>query len=137
MKFNNLNETEVKDLYVHDFILNCINYDCNMEKVSLDLLSTDKNLNNMVIIFKKVIFFSFQDCDFWLESYYKKLSDISVDVNKTYYKKLIDEYNKPYNKRSDYYPSKLCDENIEVVISTLTGGEIRIICSEMIVNELS
>lgn len=146
MKINKKNEDDIKKVYVHDSILTDFNYNFYMEKLSINLLSTWEEHNDVELIFKGVIMVYFQNADFWSLAYGKSALDIYSDENLTYYKKLVEEYKE---KAKDYVytpseaknntklPDKFSDNVMEVGILMDTGGEIRILCNEIIVNEIA
>lgn len=146
MKINKKNEDDIKKVYVHDSILTDFNYNFYMEKLSINLLSTWEEHNDVELIFKGVIMVYFQNADFWSVAYGKSALDIYSDENLTYYKKLVEEYKE---KAKDYVytpseaknntklPDKFSDNVMEVGILMDTGGEIRILCNEIIVNEIA
>lgn len=136
IRINTKNKKDLKKIYIHDFVITDFNYNSGMEKLSINLLSSRKELKNIELIFNNLIFLQFQDCDFWLSSYYKCTDSINIDGNFTYYKKLLKEFKSTGNKEDNYYPDKFNKENMEIIITTLTGGEIRIICREIMINEI-
>lgn len=147
MKINKKNIEDIKMVYVHDAIMTDFNYNFSMEKLSLNLLSTwkDEGKNDVELIFKKVIMVYFQNADFWGGFGGDEAHAIYCDNDMTYYKKLVEEYKE---KSKDYVctpseakdntmlPDKFNDSVMEIVIQTHSGGEIRILCSEIIVNEI-
>lgn len=146
MIINKNNEEKVNDIYIHDSILTDFNYNFYMEKLSINLLSTWEEHDDVELIFKGVIMVYFQNADFWSVAYGKSALDIYSDENLTYYKKLVEEYKE---KAKDYVytpseaknnttlPDKFNDNVMEVGILMDTGGEIRILCKEIIVNEIA
>lgn len=139
------NITDIKDVYIHDFELTDFNFNFYMEKLSINLLSGWPECKDVEIIFKGVILLYFQNVDFRYEEYRKTTHGIYNDDNMTYYKKLIDEFRKNessvHNSNEVNYnndiPKKLNDNVMELIIQLFTGGEIRILCNEIIVNDIS
>lgn len=147
MIINKKNKEKVKDIYVHDSILTDFNYNFYMEKLSINLLSTWENESDVELIFKGVIMIYFQNADFWSTMDGNSALDIYIDDDLKYYKKLIEDYKEeskkivamPPFKGEDKIelPKKFNDNIMEVGILMDTGGEIRILCNEIIVNEMS
>lgn len=136
MIINKENVNDVDKIYIHDAILTDFNYNFYMEKLSLNLLSTWNETPDFELIFKRVITLYFQNADFWGAEDNPYAHTIYYDEDLTYYNKLIEDYKNQFVNEKEL-PSKFNDDVMEIVIQMISGGEIRILCSEIIVNEYS
>lgn len=147
MIINKSNEENIKEIFVHDSIMTDFNYNFSLEKLSLNLISTwkDEGVKDVELIFKGVVMVYFQNAGFW-GSGGDEAHAIYIDKDLPYYKKLVEEYNE---KSKDYIctpsededntklPDKFNDNVMEIAIQTHSGGEIRVLCNELVVIEIA
>lgn len=148
MKIVNCNKEKIDSIFVHDaYMLNLI-YNNELKKLSIDFISTWEEYSNLELIFNKVFYFDYQNFDLFGACNGTKIDcillnekkDILSDLRNKYEREneIIDEENRDSEIQRMKYSLENLDASklMEIVICSLSGGKLTIICEEIIVNEL-
>ncbi len=133
MKINNKNINELKEINIHDFNIINLDYNLLLEKISMNIASNTYEKKDIELIFNNISFFSVQNAYFWEDNNRIDISDIWYSNDKREFKNLVEKFD---SQNKNYISSKLKDNFLEIRIQLLNGGEIIIVCEEIIINEI-
>ncbi len=133
MKINNKNINELKEINIHDFNIINLDYNLLLEKISMNIASNTYEKKDIELIFNNISFFSVQNAYFWEDNNRIDISDIWYSNDKREFKNLVEKFD---SQNKNYISSKLKDNFLEICIQLLNGGEIIIVCEEIIINEI-
>lgn len=136
IRINKENIKELNKIYVHDFYSSKFDYSIDLEKISVDFISSSSEFKNIEIIFSNVVFFKYTNAYFWGDG--ETVNDIYLDKENRSYQILENEYNeyneefKKLNGRDSLYPKRLNKEDlIDIVIHFINGNEMCILCKNI------
>lgn len=133
MKINNKNINELKEINIHDFNIINLDYNLLLEKISMNIASNTYEKKDIELIFNNISFFSVQNAYFWEDNNRIDISDIWYSNDKREFKNLVEKFD---SQNKNDISSKLKDNFLEIRIQLLNGGEIIIVCEEIIINEI-
>ena len=113
MKVTNKNKDDIKSINIHDFGMTSLNYNNFTRNISIDFISNKNNLPSLNILFNNVIYWKFQNANFWTESNRIDVYGIWYDENHKNLNELICEF-KSKNNDQNYFPEILKEDLIEI-----------------------
>lgn len=135
MEITRKNISDIKKIYIHDSMINDIVYHNDRKELIMKFESTWEEYPDVEIIFANVIYYVYQNANYWSSSNIAYVYGISYDKDKSMYKEMFNKYKKLY-KRMNHDTVQYNENVIELFIDTSTGGKLTIICDKVIVNKL-
>lgn len=136
MEIARKNINDIKKICIHDSIIRDIVYHNDRKELIMKFESTWEEQLDIEIIFSNVIYYVYQNANYWSSSNTAYVYGISYDDEKSMYKEMVDKYKEIYKEMN--HNTVQYDENIiELFIDTSNGGKLTIICDKIIVNKIT
>lgn len=135
MEITRKNISDIKKICIHDSKINDVVYHNDRKELIMKFESTWEDKSDVEIIFSNVIYYVYQNANYWSSGNTAYVYGISYDKENSMYKEMYNDYKKIYRKMNQN--TVQYDENvIELFIDTSTGGKLTIVCEKIIVSEM-